>query len=303
MKPLIPQALKPGDTVAITSPAGAVNPDYVDGAAAALLARGYEVTVQPHAKGRHFAYSGTVDERLADITGALLDPKVRAVLCARGGYGCVHLLEALDRLPLRDDPKWLIGFSDVSALHALMRRKGIASVHASMARHLATTPADNPDTADLFAILSGSPRPLSFDPHPLNRTGIARGPLTGGNLAVIADLLATPFSVFTPGSILLLEDIGEQIYKVERILYQLRLAGVLDRLAGVIVGAFTDYTVPAHAPDMYPAIAAMLAPYSFPVAFGAPVGHIPHNVPLLLGPVAELYVAAGAVTLRQGIAD
>lgn len=299
-KPLIvPEPLKKGDRIAILSPAGIIKPEFVYQAMQVLQDEGYEPFVMPHALGRWRIYSGTAAERLSDLRQAILDPSVKAILCSRGGYGAVHLLEELDRLPLRDNPKWIIGYSDISALHALMHRHGIVSVHAPMAKHLATLKGRDDDARALFGLLSGEPELYSIPPSPLNRPGTAVAPLVGGNLAVIADLVSTPFDTILSDTILFIEDIAEPIYKTERILYQLRLSGALSRLKGLIVGAFTDYTPDVDGHTMEEMVSSMVADYSYPVAFGVPVGHVDHNIPLQVSLPTRLEVTQDQTYIVQ----
>ena len=299
-KPLIvPEPLKKGDRIAILSPAGIIKPEFVYQAMQVLQDEGYEPSAVPHPLGPWRTYSGTAAERLSDLRQAILDPSVKAILCSRGGYGAVHLLEELDRLPLRDNPKWIIGYSDISALHALMHRHGIVSVHAPMAKHLATLKGRDDDARALFGLLSGEPQLYSIPPSPLNRPGTAVGPLVGGNLAVIADLVSTPFDTILPDTILFIEDIAEPIYKTERILYQLRLSGALSRLKGLIVGAFTDYTPDVDGHTMEEMASSMVADYSYPVAFGVPVGHVDHNIPLQVSLPTRLEVTQDQTYIVQ----
>lgn len=298
-----PRPLSPGDKVAILSPASIVNPGYVDGACRWLAAQGYRPQVMAHALGRHGTYSGTPGERLADLRAALADPEVRAVLCSRGGYGAVQLV---DRFPLQEwlaDPRWLIGFSDISALHALLNANGVVSLHASMCKALdsfnQSDRAGAGPAALLLAMLRGERPAIAAGAHRLNRHGHAAGRLRGGNLAVVAGLIATPISPFSDpeGTILLIEDIAEPIYKVERWLWQLRMMGYLDRVAGIVVGQFTDYRPDANHPDMYAMIAEMLGGAGCPVAFDFPAGHVEGNLPLLVGAPAALSVGPGGVEL------
>lgn len=281
-KPLIfPKPLKKGDKIAICSPAGKIDPAIVYKAMTVLRTQGWEPVVMPHALGEYGSYSGTADERFADLKEALTNPDYRAVLCSRGGYGVVHILDRLARLPLADDPKWVIGFSDISALHALMATRGIASIHSSMCKGL-TMGYDNEDNKELFAILRGERPTYVFDNHPYDRPGIATGTLRGGNLAVLAELINTPYDIIKGrDTILFLEDVSEPIYKIERIFYQLRLSGVLDNIAGLIVGQFTEYRPNETYADMETMIRDVTAGYKFPIAFGVPVGHVDHNIPLI----------------------
>lgn len=299
MRPVVfPRPLNPGDRIAILSPASIVKPDYVNGAMEVLSSCGWKPYICPHTVGRCGSYSGCASDRLSDLESALLDRSTRAIMCSRGGYGVVHLLERLEQLPLADDPKWLIGFSDISALHALFASKGIASLHASMTKHLSTAGGRDADSAALFGILRGEMPQYSFPAHHLNRTGKVQGRIIGGNLAVLAGLIGTPFDIFgKDGGILFIEDIAEPIYKVERILYQLRLCGVLQSLKGLIVGQFTEYRPDANYHDMETMIHDMVSDYGFPVAFDVPIGHVDHNVPVVENAMTTLDVSSDAVVL------
>lgn len=287
--PIFPAPLYKGDTIAIVSPASIIDPTLVERASATLKLLGYNVRVMPHALGATGSYSGSIKERLEDMTAALLDNEVRAILCSRGGYGCVHLLDRLAALDLNADPKWIIGFSDVSALHALMASRGIVSIHASMAKALALEPHDAPFNAMLLDILKGGRPTLEFGPHKYNRTGTVSRKLTGGNLAVLQALIDTPYDIFGD-TILFIEDVAEPIYKIERILYQLRLSGRLKKIKGLIIGRFTLYNPDKNFDDIYDMIEPMLEGLQIPVAFNAPIGHIRENMPLLHGATATLSV-------------
>lgn len=285
-----PAPLRNGDKIAIASPAGPIDPAKVEGACTQLSAQGWVPVVMPHALGRAGNYSGTADERYADMAEALTNPEYRAVLCSRGGYGVVHIMDRLARLPLADDPKWVIGFSDISAMHALMASKGIASLHAPMAAQIMKGESD-PDTASIFDILRGGRPAYSFAGHDYDHRGIASGTLYGGNLAVLAELISTPYDILRPDTILFLEDVSEPIYKIERIFYQLRLSGVLAGIRGLIVGQFTEYRPDANYADMETMIRDVTSGYRYPIAFNVPVGHVDHNLPLIEGATATLKVS------------
>lgn len=297
---IIPPFLQKGDKVAIVSPASAVNPDYVDGAAQMLLQWGYEPVIGTYCKRRKGYYSGTLEERLADFKNALLNPEIKAILCSRGGYGAVHLVEHISLGEVRANPKWLIGFSDISALHALFNRAGVASIHSSMAKHMALHDSDNYCNNALRNILQGNFPFYEEDSHQLNRVGQVKGTLAGGNLAVLGGLVGTDIDLLQGDKILFIEDIAEPIYKVERLLYNLRLSGVLPRLKGLIVGRFTQYDEPnANGETMYGMINKMVAPYDYPVAFNFPVGHIDENLPLVEGSQVDLSVTPEGVRLTM----
>lgn len=295
---LTPRPLVAGDRVAIVSPAGIIKPQTVYNALPVLADCGWVPYVGKNTFGRFGTFAGTDDERYSDLEAALLDSDTRAIICSRGGYGAVHLLDRLDKLPLRDDPKWIVGYSDISALHALMTRHGIKSIHAPMTKHISENRGRDVDSKRLFEILSGATPDLRAGGHSLNRPGKAEGLLVGGNLAVIAGLLSTPFDVMKSGRILFIEDIAEPIYKVERILYTLRLSGVLGSLAGLVVGRFTDYAPDRGSASMEEMISRMVADYSYPVGFGVPFGHVDHNVPLICSSTVELEVTKNSTLLR-----
>ena len=217
---------------------------------------------------------------LADLEEAFLDPEVRVILCSRGGYGVVHLMDSLNRLPIEKDPKWVVGYSDISALHALMASKGIASIHASMTSHISKG-AEDEDNKVLFEILRGQAPAFTFEGHQYNRLGQCSGKIIGGNVAVIAELINTPYDIIEEDTILFIEDVSEPIYKIERIMYQLRLSGVLPRLRGLIVGQFTEYSADSNYKNMESMIYDMVKPYHYPVAFNVPIGHVSHNIPVI----------------------
>lgn len=292
-----PLFLMPGDKVAVVSPASIINPDYVKGAVDMLERWSLGVAVEPHCLGCAGAYSGSVDERLDDFRKALYDPQVKAILCSRGGYGAVHLLDGLADDIVRN-PKWIIGFSDISALHALCVNRGLMSLHASMCKHLTEEPTGDRCTQYLRQILFGDIPQYREAPHPMNRCGEARGMLVGGNMAVLCGLIGTPYDIFRPGSVLFIEDIGEAPYKIERMLYQLKLAGRLASLSGLIVGRFTEYTEnEGLGGTLYELIWHMVEEYDYPVCFDFPVGHVADNLPLIEGAEVAFSVSKQSVDL------
>ncbi len=295
---IFPSPLTKGDKIAIISPASHILPDYVDGACNAIAQMGFQPVVSNHCKGQYGGYSGTIEQRLADFLEALHNPEVKAILCSRGGYGVVHLLEYLSADDIAENAKWLIGFSDISALHAAMVASGVASIHASMAKHLTQFGVDDEATVALFNILQGKLPTYQTPSHAFNKPGTATGTLTGGNMAVLCGLLDTDFDLLSRGDILFIEDVGEEVYKIERMLYNLRLSGVLPMIKGLIVGRFTDYRNPdGNGDSMEQMVKRMVEPYDIPVAFDFPVGHVDENMPLIEGAQVTLTVA-DTVTLQ-----
>lgn len=170
---------------------------------------------------------GTVRQRLQDLQSAMDDPKVKAILCSRGGYGAVHLVDKIDFTAFREHPKWLLGFSDITALHNLFQKNGYASLHSLMARHLSVEPEEDPCVAYLKDILFGNLPVYTCEKHKLNRQGTAEGILRGGNMAVAYGLRGTPYDIPAEGTILFLEDVSERPHAIERMMYNLKLGGVL----------------------------------------------------------------------------
>lgn len=302
---IYPAPLRAGQTVAFISPASAVKAEFVQGAAARVEQAGFKARVMPHALGEPCgSYAASEADRLRDFADAWTDPAVGAVICGRGGYGGVHLLDSLSDEMLRSNPKWLVGFSDVSALHARLLSAGVASVHGSMARYISDPEGGETVLGSLLRILCADTPRVDYllPPSPLNSPGGARGSLRGGNLAVLSHLIATPYDIFAgQDNILFIEDVSEAIYATERMLWQLKLSGVLDRAKGLIIGQFTDTRADRNFPDTTAMIHHRLGQWGLlgriPVAFDFPVGHIPGNLPLIQGAQVELTCAPDFVKL------
>ena len=258
-----------------------------------------KVQVGRHAKSSSGHYSGSIKHRLADLQDAMDNPKIKAILCSRGGYGTVHLINQLDFTGFTESPKWVIGFSDITALHNTIQYHGFASLHAPMARHLTVEADDDPCTLYMKQVLFGDIPEYKCKCHKLNRKGDAMGILRGGNLAVLYGLRATRYDFPAPGTILFIEDVGERPHAVERMLYNLKIGGVFDQLAGVIIGQFTDYEEDKSLGKvLYAAIADVLSDYDFPVCFDFPVGHVTNNLPLISGAQISLEVGAKETKIR-----
>ena len=307
MKNLIfPPFLHQGDKVIILSPSGKIDKRLRAGARQRLESWGLKLVIGSHAGHSHAAYPASIAQRTSDLQQALDDEEAKAILCSRGGYGAVHLIDKLDFERFSRYPKWLIGFSDITVLHNLMQRQGFASLHAPMARHLAMEADDDFCTRAMKDILFGRFTAGEADvlaccdtgfaytcpAHRLNHKGNADGVLRGGNLAVMYGLRGTPWDIPPEGSILFIEDVGERPHSVERMLYNLKLGGILNRLSGLIIGQFTEYEEKQQlGQELYGVIADLLKEYDYPVCFNFPVGHVTMNLPLVNG---------AAVTLESG---
>ena len=305
---IFPEKLKKGDKIAVISPATVVKEEFIDGALEFLRREGFEPVVMPHAKGPAAGtYAANEYDRASDLRQATLDPEVKAILCARGGYGCVHLLSAVTDEEIRANAKWLIGFSDVSALHAMWHRAGVASIHGPMAKHMTEEGDNDFSTRSLINLLTVSPSVnYKVNSHPLNLPGRAFGRLLGGNLAVLDGLAATDLDMLTAndaeGTILFMEDIAEPIYKVERMLSRLAMSGALSRAKGLVFGQFTEYKPSANYEEMEWMVSDVLSRHrikDIPVAFRFPVGHVKENLPLVEGDYVELRVTPEYVSLNS----
>ncbi len=278
-----PQPLQRGDCVAIVSPAGALHrPEILHAAAERLAAWGLRVIIAPHAASRDGYFAGSVGERTADFLAMLRDDKIKAILCSYGGYGCVHLLPHICD-EIKRNPKWIIGMSDCSALLAACVSNGVMCQHAVQCRHLAEKGNDE-SSEYLRQTLFGWQPHYSIAPHPLNRQGHAEGTIVGGNLSVLSALIGTPYDIFKPGKILFIEDINEPLYKIERMLYTLKLSGVLSSLKALIVGNFVGCKENKQfGGTAYEIIRHIVEEYEYPLCFDFPVGHGEKCFPLTEG--------------------
>lgn len=302
---IFPPFLHEGDRVVILSPSSKIDHSFLKGAERMLKSWGLEVCVARHAGSAHGTYAGSVRQRLEDWQKAMDDEKAKAILCSRGGYGAVHLIGQTDFTRFREHPKWLIGFSDITALHNEIQRNGFASLHAPMARHLTVEPADDFCTRSLKDILFGEAFAddgtfgYTCAAHKLNRKGRGEGVLRGGNLAVFYGLRGTPYDIPAEGTVLFIEDVNERPHAVERMMYNLKLSGVLERLSGLIVGQFTEYEEDKSlGKELYGALADLVREYDYPVCFNFPVGHVTQNLPLINGAAVALEVGSKGVKLN-----
>ena len=296
----VPAPLKEGDTIAIISPAAALrNTSVVESTKALLEMWGLKVVVMPHCLTKRGYYSGTFEERMNDLSKSVIDNDIKAILCSYGGYGCVHLLTSFAPL-IKDNPKWIIGMSDCSALHAACLSQGVMSIHSSQCNHLSRFPHNAP-TMMLKEILFGN-KPTSHSmPHRLDIHGTATGMLVGGNLSVLTALIGTEYDIFKEGTILFIEDIGEQSYRIERMVYQLELSGALTKIKGLIVGQFCGTKETPEFGEPYEIIHKILKKYNIPVCFGFPVGHSDDNIPLIEGAKCHLTISREGTILDFNI--
>ena len=287
-----PPYLSNGSRIAIVSPAGYINPDFVISAEKHLKSIGYEVEISKHCLGRHNQMAGTDEERLTDLQEALDNTEIDAILCSRGGYGVNHIIDKLNMSKFKKHPKWILGFSDITNLHILASQNGVKSLHCQMAKAIHNNP-DAECISDIFKILQGEKISYTAEPNELNRKGTARGTLIGGNMSIIYSLQGTDFAIDCDDKILFIEDLNEYLYHLDRMLINLKMSGKLAKLRGLVVGTFSDMKDNASpfGKTAYEIVKAHTEEYSYPVGFGFPIGHIDDNRPLVEGGTYKLEIS------------
>ena len=278
--------LRPGDLISVVAPAGKVLPGQVMPAIGWLEQRGYRVWAGENLFGSYFQYSGNDQQRLEDLQNALDHPEVKAVIFARGGYGTVRIMDKIDFTRFLDSPRWLVGYSDITLLHAACSGMGVPSLHGAMLRN-GVSEDGIPDPGFLAAInvLEGGKPLYNTGQHPLDRPGSSVAAVTGGNLSLLYSTLATPFEPDTNGKILFIEEVGEYLYHTDRMMQSLKLAGKLSGLKGLVVGSFSDVkdNQDPFGKQVEEIISDAVSDYDYPVCFGFPAGHGLHNQPIVFG--------------------
>ncbi len=296
----VPPYLRKGATVGMICPAGYMAKERTETCVEVLQQWGFNVKTGKTVGHQYHYFSGTDEERLADFQAMLDDPNIHAILCARGGYGTSRIVDQVDWSHFQLNPKWIIGYSDITVLHNhLEKHLGIASLHAPMAGAFAEANRVDEFIITLKWALSGDLLEYQTPAHALNKFGHAEGKLIGGNLSLMAHLVGTKSMPDTNGAILFIEDVGEYLYNVDRMLLQLDRAGTLQPLAGMIVGSFTDMkdTVIPFGQPLEEIIFERIKNYSFPVSFHFPAGHSIENVSLRMGMNHSLSVTETGTTV------
>jgi muramoyltetrapeptide carboxypeptidase len=250
------------------------------------LSRRYRVEYSQGLFARNGYLAGTDERRLTELNEAFTEPGVRAVIAARGGYGLGRIVHRADFAALRKDPKWVVGFSDITALHAELTAAGVASLHAHNLAGMGR--GDDRGRREWVRALESPGSPRSFTDLAVWRPGDAEGVLVGGNLTVLFTSLFTRRRVLPEGAVLLLEDVGEAPYRIDRMLTAMRLAGVFDSVSAVVFGEFTDCPVGRHGVDVERVLREAAAGLGVPVLGRLPIGHGRSNAPVHLGYRARL---------------
>jgi muramoyltetrapeptide carboxypeptidase len=289
-----PPNLNPGDRIGIVAPARKVSKEEMAPAISMLTQWGYEVVEGRNLYGTCHQFSGTDVERTSDFQAMLDDDSIKAVFCARGGYGSVKIIDSIDFTRFRNNPKWIVGYSDITVFHSHINRHfGIQTLHASMPINFPSERAMNSSMESLKMVLEGGDPDYQFPAHHLNRPGIANAQLIGGNLSILYSLSGTESDIDTSGKILFIEDLDEYLYHIDRMMMNLKRSGKLEQLAGLVVGGMNDMNdnkVP-YGKSAYEIIADTVAVYNFPVIFNFKSGHISENLGLIIGGHAHLTVS------------
>ena len=296
-----PKYLMPGDKVSIVSPAGKIDSQIVEHGAKILINQGYKVEIGQHAFDTEHMFAGTDENRAYDLQKALNDKSVRAVFFSRGGYGSIRTITHINWSSFFKNPKWLIGFSDITVFHAYLTNHHIPSVHGVMTAWFEKDGVLTESFLKLMAVLKGEKLIYDVQPHPLNRFGDASGLLTGGNLSLIQSMRGTSLDISPKGKILFIEDIDEHHYNIDRMMQNLKAGKILEQLSGLIAGHYTNLKdgEPPFGKSVYEIISEAVAPYRYPVIFGFCAGHELRNQPLVMGSRISLHVTGNQVEIKQ----
>ena len=306
--PILPRYLKPGDTIGITCPAGFITLQEIQPAMIQMVEWGFNIKVGDTVGKKDYTFGGTDEERARDFQQMLDDPKVKAIMCARGGYGFVRIIDKLNFTKLAAHPKWIIGFSDVTVLHCHLNRNfGIASIHSKMCNSFPddwnkAEPIQIETILSIKQALTGQKMKYTAPVNPQNKPGRADGVLIGGNLKMIETLAGTKSDLRTTNKILFVEDTGEYLYSIDRMFWNLKRTGKLEKLAGLIVGGFKikpDDPGEEFGRTVQDIVLERVKEYNYPVCFDFPVGHQRNNYALKCGVRHRLAVTAEEVTLRE----
>jgi len=297
---ITPPYLKSGDKIAIIATARKVSPAEMDDAISTFRSWGLQVVAGPHLFGERNQYSGTDEERASDLQMMLDDKEIKAIICARGGYGTVRIIDSLDFSIFEQRPKWIVGYSDITVLHSHIQTQfGIETLHATM-------PINFPDEGTAAAIeslrkaLFGESLEYNIGSYPSNKTGNVSGVLSGGNLSILYSLTGTPSDIQTQDKILFIEDLDEYLYHIDRMMMNLKRSGKLSGIKGLIVGGLTkmnDNTVP-FGKQAEQIIAEYAQDAGIPVCFNFPAGHIADNRALILGREVQLNITPNDVSVQ-----
>jgi muramoyltetrapeptide carboxypeptidase len=297
----VPQYIRPGDTIGFVSTASVIDPNVVEPAVGLLNEMGYRVLKSENLYSRNHQFAGTDLQRSSDIQYLIDHPEVKAIVCSRGGYGSLRAASLVNWDKFDLNPKWMVGFSDVTVIHSRLHNAGVASIHGVMPRYFLSNGDPSESFMHLADALIGKPMFYTVETSPYNRIGKAVGQVVGGNLSILYSLRGTPFDIDTNGKILFIEDLSEYLYHLDRMMTNLKIGGRLDNLAALVVGSFTgmkDNDTP-FGKSAEEIILEAVSEFAYPVLFNFPAGHREMNFPLKLGVEAALEVSNPCSTFTQ----
>ena len=303
-----PPALRKGDIIGITSPAGYITAHEIQSAVKKMESWGYKIQIGATIDKRDYTFGGSDEERTNDLQQMLDDPKIKAIMCARGGYGAVRIIDKLNWEKFKAKPKWIIGFSDVTIFHSHLNKNfGIASIHSKMCNSFPddwslAEPIQIETIESIQQALSGEKMSYSLTPNPQNKLGAADGILIGGNLKTLESLAGTRSDINTAGKILFVEDTGEYMYSIDRMFWNLKRTGKLSQLKGLVIGGFkvkVDEGADDFGKTLQDVVLEKIKAYRYPVCFDFPVGHQRNNYALKCGVRHRLSIASDDVILKE----
>ena len=307
--PVIPPYLKPGDTIGITCPAGFITLEDIQPAVLKMEEWGFKIKIGDTVGKQDFTFGGTDEERSKDLQSMLDDKTIKAIMCARGGYGAVRIIDKIDFKKFALHPKWIIGFSDITVIHSHLNKNfGIASIHSKMCNSFPSDwskaePVQIETIESIRKCLMGESMKYAAIPAEQNRLGNCAGILIGGNIKTIESLAGSKSDINTAGKILFVEDTGEYLYSIDRMFWNLKRNGKLDKLAGLIIGGFK--IKPADKPEeefgktIFDIVQEKIKEYKYPVCFDFPVGHQKNNFALKCGVKHSLEIKKDSVSLTE----
>ena len=289
---ITPEYLSVGDTIGLVSTARKITKTELEPAILFLKNQGFNVVTPPNIYAAENQFAGTDEQRTEDFEYLIKHPKVKAIICTRGGYGTARIIDSIDFTPLLSAPKWICGYSDVTVLHAHLHNLGLKTIHSTMPINFPVDDSSNESVNTLLNALTGKPLSYSIPNFSLNRIGQSKGVLIGGNLSILYSLQGSISDINTDGKILFLEDLDEYLYHIDRMILSLKRSGKIKNLIGLIVGGMSDMhdnTVP-FGKTAEEIIHESVKEFSFPVCFGFPAGHIDQNFALKMGTEVTLSV-------------
>lgn len=285
-----PKALKKGDTVAITCTASSLDKERITTAIQEIESWGLNVVVGETVGNEYLDFAGSDRMRADEFQSFLDDDSIQAILCARGGYGTARMIDLVTFENFIRAPKWICGYSDVTTLHNhLQQNFGIQTIHSVMPSGFDSTFQES--IHSLKAVLFGAKMRYQFSSHSLNRKGEAKGMLVGGNLAIVHSMLGSSSQLNTDGKILFIEDVGEKLYNIDRMMVSLKRAGMLTKLSGLVTGGFTGMKGESFGKTAQEIVLEHCSSFDYPIAFDFPAGHQKHNRALLFGQDVKLTVS------------